>query len=128
MMTNKKTQILYIDFNKSKLETFKQIMENLGKYTIQISDSYHKAPDQLKTQVFAFIVIDFIDDQNFVDFLVNLRKSKNNVPIVVFTFEDQKNVIDKIGSLKIIYVKKEFPPQRSYKNLINVIEKSAEFN
>ena len=119
----RKISILLVDYDQHFLEVSKKCLSLHCSFDIETASSNQEAYSKLKQIEPNVIVCDlFKSNTNCFSFLKSLRDKGNNTPFILFTFEDEKELVDDAFQLGANgYVWKYGDPAVVYPTLKNCI-------
>jgi PAS domain S-box-containing protein len=119
-----KIRILHVDDDPCILEVAKQILELEGDFEVDNALSVDEAVKKMNTQSYDAIASDYeMPQKNGLDFLKELRQTKNEIPFVLFTGKGREEVAIQALNLGANgYYNKQGTPETVYGELAHGIQ------
>ncbi len=119
---------MHVDDDPSSLEISKQILMDMGNFEIDYACCVEEAFKKLAAGNFDVVVSDYeMPKKDGLQFLLELRKSKNEIPFILFTGKGREEVAVKALNLGADgYINKQGNPETVYGELKHVILNSFE--
>ena len=119
---------MHVDDDPSSLEISKQILMDMGNFEIDNACCVEDAFKKLAAGNFDVVVSDYeMPKKDGLQFLMELRKSKNEIPFILFTGKGREEVAVKALNLGADgYINKQGNPETVYGELKHVILNSLE--
>ena len=130
MQTSKKkeqTKVLLVDNDVEFLKSAKQCLKLQGNFDIELASSVNEALEKMTKNNPDAIVCDIqMPMTDGFEFLKTLRENGNNVPFIVFTVTEDKQIALKAFNLGANgFVGKSGDPETIFSTLQRCIEKSV---
>ncbi len=130
MQTSKKkeqTKVLLVDDDVEFLKSAKQCLKLQGNFDIELASSVNEALEKMTKKEIDVIVSDIqMPMKDGLEFLKTLRENGNNVPFIVFTVTEDKQIALKAFNLGANgFVGKSGDPETIFSTLQRCIEKSV---
>ncbi|MQY62343.1 response regulator [archaeon] len=130
MQTSKKkeqTKVLLVDNDVEFLKSAKQCLKLQGNFDIELASSVNEALEKMTKKEIDVIVSDIqMPMKDGLEFLKTLRENGNNVPFIVFTVTEDKQIALKAFNLGANgFVGKSGDPETIFSTLQRCIEKSV---
>jgi len=130
MQTSKKkeqTKVLLVDDDVEFLKSAKQCLKLQGNFDIDLASSVNEALEKMTKKEIDVIVSDIqMPMKDGLEFLKTLRENGNNVPFIVFTVTEDKQIALKAFNLGANgFVGKSGDPETIFSTLQRCIEKSV---
>jgi PAS domain S-box-containing protein len=119
--------VLHVDDNTGYLKTAKKILEMQGSFQVETASSVEEAIEKMEEKTFDVIVSDYImPGKDGLEFLKELRDSRNNIPFIIFTGKGREIVAIKALNLGANqYINKIGKPEAVYSELAHAIRTVA---
>ncbi len=120
--------ILHVDDDTSILEISKQILIDIGNFEIDHAVCVQEALRKLEACYYDVIVSDYeMPQKNGLEFLKELRESKNEIPFILFTGKGREEVAIKALNLGAdAYINKQGCPETVYGELSDALYKTLD--
>ena len=117
-------KVLYVDDDKTSLESFKQILIDGGNFEITHASSVREAFKRLSAVHYDVVVSDYsMSQKDGLEFLKELREQKNYVPFILFTGKCGEEIAIKALNLGADgYINKNGAPEKIYGELRHNIQ------
>jgi len=130
MQTSKKkeqTKVLLVDNDVEFLKSAKQCLKLQGNFDIESASSVNEALEKMTKKEIDVIVSDIqMPMKDGLEFLKTLRENGNNVPFIVFTVTEDKQIALKAFNLcSNGFVGNSGDPETIFSTLQRCIEKSV---
>lgn len=121
-------RVLHVDDDFSLLRVAKQCLEMQGPFQVDIASSVDEALEKMKKEKYDAVVSDYqMPGKDGLDFLIELRRSGNRVPFMIFTGKGREEVAIKALNLGADqYLHKTGDPETVYCELGYAIRRTAE--
>jgi len=115
--------VLHVDDDAGYLKTAKKILEMQGSFQVETVSSVEEAMEKMEKKTFDVIVSDYImPGKDGLEFLKELRDSRNNIPFIIFTGKGREIVAIKALNLGANqYINKIGKPEAVYSELAHGI-------
>jgi PAS domain S-box-containing protein len=115
--------VLYVDDETGLLKVAKPILEMHGAFHVETALSVEEAMEKMEEKTFDVIVSDYImPGKDGLEFLKELRDSRNNIPFIIFTGKGREIVAIKALNLGANqYINKIGKPEAVYSELAHGI-------
>jgi len=115
--------VLHVDDDAGYLKTAKKILEMHGSFQVETASSVEEAMEKMEEKTFDVIVSDYImPGKDGLEFLKELRDSRNNIPFIIFTGKGREVVAIKALNLGANqYINKIGKPEAVYSELAHGI-------
>jgi len=115
--------VLHVDDDAGYLKTAKKILEMHGSFYVETVSSVEEAMEKMEEKTFDVIVSDYImPGKDGLEFLKELRDSRNNIPFIIFTGKGREIVAIKALNLGANqYINKIGKPEAVYSELAHGI-------
>jgi len=119
--------VLHVDDDAGYLKTAKKILEMHGSFHVETASSVEEAIEKMEEKTFDVIVCDYImPGKDGLEFLKELRDSRNNIPFIIFTGKGREIVAIKALNLGANqYINKIGKPEAVYSELAHSIRTVA---
>jgi len=124
----KRLHILYVDDDASFLEVSKQILSLESSFEVDTAESVEEACTKMESASYDAIVSDYeMPIKNGLDFLMELREQKTEIPFILLTGKGREEIVIKALNLGADgYVNKQGNPETVYGELTHYIRQSVE--
>lgn len=121
-------RILHVDDDVSYTEVSKNILEAMSNYEVDTAQSTEEAYKKMDSNSYVAIVSDYeMPSKNGLEFLMELRTQKNDVPFILLTGKGREEIA--INALNLGadgYVSKHGTPETVYGELTHFIHQAVE--
>ena len=116
-------RVLYVDNEAGLLKVAKPILEMHAPFHVETASSVEEAMEKMEEKTFDVIVSDYImPGKDGLEFLKELRESRNNIPFIIFTGKGREIVAIKALNLGADqYINKIGKPEAVYSELAHGI-------
>jgi len=116
-------RVLYVDAEADLLKVAKPILEMHGSFHVETASSVEEAMEKMEEKTFDVIVSGYImPGKDGLEFLKELRESRNNIPFIIFTGKGREIVAIKALNLGANqYINKIGKPEAVYSELAHGI-------
>ena len=124
----KRLHILHVDDDASFLEVSKQILSLESSFEVDTAESVEEAYTKMESASYDAIVSDYeMPIKNGLDFLMELREQKTEIPFILLTGKGREEIVIKALNLGADgYVNKQGNPETVYGELTHYIRQSVE--
>ena len=121
-----KIQVLYVDDDPALLEIGKIYLQKYEDFTITTLPSAKQALDSLETETFDAIISDYqMPHMDGIEFLIEVRRSGNQIPFILFTGRGREEVVIKaLNEGADFYLQKGGDPKSQFAELAHKIKKA----
>jgi PAS domain S-box-containing protein len=120
--------VLHVDDDSSNLEISKTILLEMGNFTVDFASCVDEALGKLAMKDYDVVVSDYeMPQKTGLDFLLELKRQKNDVPFILFTGKGREEVAIKALNLGASgYFNKQGSPETVYGELSHGIRQIVE--
>jgi PAS domain S-box-containing protein len=120
-------KVLHVDDETGFTKASKQILENSGRFSVDLVTSVEEAMEKLEDHVYDVIVSDYqMSEKNGLQFLKELRKAGNTIPFILFTGKGREDVaIQALNLGADRYINKLGGPETVFTELKHEIQKTV---
>jgi PAS domain S-box-containing protein len=121
-----KIQVLYVDDDPALLEIGKIYLQKYEDFTITTLPSAKQALDSLETETFDAIISDYqMPHMDGIEFLIEVRRSGNQIPFILFTGRGREEVVIKaLNEGADFYLQKGGDPKSQFTELAHKIKQA----
>ncbi len=121
-------RVLHVDDEAGLLNVAKECLEMEGSFRVDTASSVDEAAQKMKKETFDVVVCDYLmPDKDGLEFLKELRESRNEIPFIVFTGKGREEIA--IAALNYgadLYLNKSGDPQTVFAELAHSIRQTVE--
>jgi PAS domain S-box-containing protein len=123
-------RILHVDDDVDLLDVSKKILSLEGYFEIDAATTIDEALKKMRVTHYDAVISDYeLPQRNGLDFLMELRKQKNNIPFILFTGRGREEIAIKALNLGADgYVNKQGNPETVYGELSHILKSAVSHN
>ena len=128
MKEKKLFKVLHVDDEPGLLKIAKQCLEMQGPFQVDTACSVEEALEKMKKESYEAVVSDYrMPGKDGLQFLKEVRESRNDIPFVIFTGKGREEVAIRAWSLGANhYVNKNANPELVYSELSHCLSEAVE--